>query len=82
MKKFDLNSGNEGQIYGIGLKELWQVDPAKHSPGRIEHTVGWPLPVRFNLLLFHCKILLNFFQNDNTSFFQRRLIALLIGFTD
>ncbi len=35
--------GNEGQIYGIGLKELWQVEEGKHFPGRIEHTVGWPL---------------------------------------
>ena len=46
MKKFDLNSGNEQQVYGIGLKELWQVEPEKHHPGRIEHTVGWPMPVR------------------------------------
>ena len=48
MKKFDLNSGNEQQIYGIGLKELWQVQPENHHPGRIEHTVGWPMPVRFS----------------------------------
>jgi len=44
MKRFDLNEGNQDQIYGIGIKELWQIDPAKHHPGRIEHTVGWPLP--------------------------------------
>lgn len=44
MNKFDLNKGNQEQIYGIGIKELWQVDPSKHHPGRIEHTVGWPLP--------------------------------------
>ena len=31
------------QIYGIGIKELWQIDPAKHNPGAIEHTAGWPL---------------------------------------
>jgi len=37
-------AGNEGQIYGIGLKELWQVEEGKHCPGRVEHTVGWPLP--------------------------------------
>jgi hypothetical protein len=36
--------GNHHQIYGIGLKELWQVEDGKHHPGRIEHTVGWPLP--------------------------------------
>ena len=46
MDHFDLNKDNEGQIYGIGIKELWQVQPDKHMPGTIEHTVGWPLPVR------------------------------------
>eukprot|EP00088_Acartia_fossae_P040775 TRINITY_DN4250_c0_g1_i1.p1 TRINITY_DN4250_c0_g1~~TRINITY_DN4250_c0_g1_i1.p1 ORF type:complete len:615 (-),score=177.37 TRINITY_DN4250_c0_g1_i1:1101-2945(-) len=44
MKNFDLNKDNQDQIYGIGIKELWQVEPSKHHPGRIEHTVGWPLP--------------------------------------
>ena len=44
MSNFDLNSNNEGQVYSIGLKELWQVKPEKHHPGRIEHTVGWPMP--------------------------------------
>ena len=29
--------------YGIGLKELWEIDPKKHRPGYIEHTMGWPL---------------------------------------
>ena len=50
MNKFDLNAGNEGQIYGIGIKELWQVQPEKHEPGLVEHTVGWPLPVRTFML--------------------------------
>ena len=31
------------QTYGIGIKELWQIDPAKHKPGKIEHTIGWPM---------------------------------------
>ena len=44
MKHFDLNKNNESQVYGIGLKELWQIQPEKHNPGLIEHTVGWPLP--------------------------------------
>ena len=44
MKHFDLQRNIEKQIYGIGIKELWQVRPEAHSPGRIEHTVGWPLP--------------------------------------
>ena len=38
MKHFDLQKGREKQIYGIGIKELWQVRPEAHSPGRIEHT--------------------------------------------
>ena len=45
MSHFNLNQDNEEQIYGIGIKELWQVQPEKHKPGTIEHTVGWPLPV-------------------------------------
>jgi electron-transferring-flavoprotein dehydrogenase len=42
-KKFNLRTECEPQTYAIGLKELWEIDPAKHHPGRIEHTVGWPL---------------------------------------
>ncbi|KAI9560756.1 hypothetical protein GHT06_011708 [Daphnia sinensis] len=42
-KKFNLRTECEPQTYAIGLKELWEIDPAKHRPGRIEHTVGWPL---------------------------------------
>ena len=44
MKVLDLNEDNEKQTYGIGIKELWQISPEKHVPGRIEHTVGWPMP--------------------------------------
>lgn len=51
MSKFDLNSNNEQQVYGIGLKELWQVAPEHHHPGRIEHTVGWPMPVTVPVLM-------------------------------
>jgi len=43
--KFNLRSNSEPQSYGIGLKEVWEIDPAKHSPGRVEHTVGWPLVI-------------------------------------
>jgi len=43
MQKFNLRANSEPQSYGIGLKEVWEIDPAKHSPGRVEHTVGWPL---------------------------------------
>ena len=40
---FDLEAHCEPQVYGIGLKELWDIDPAKHQPGRVIHTQGWPL---------------------------------------
>ncbi|TNE35845.1 MAG: electron transfer flavoprotein-ubiquinone oxidoreductase [Alphaproteobacteria bacterium] len=41
--KFDLDKDCEPQKFGIGLKELWQVAPEKHHPGRVVHTMGWPL---------------------------------------
>ena len=34
---------SQPQTYGIGLKELWEVSPDVHQPGRVEHTIGWPL---------------------------------------
>lgn len=37
-KHFDLRKNCEPQSYGIGLKEIWQINPDKHHPGRIEHT--------------------------------------------
>jgi electron-transferring-flavoprotein dehydrogenase len=43
MAKYELNSQAGFQTYGIGLKELWQVDPAKHKPGAVMHSYGWPL---------------------------------------
>jgi len=42
-RRFGLRENCEPQSYGIGLKELWEVDPALHRPGSVEHTVGWPL---------------------------------------
>jgi flavin-dependent dehydrogenase len=41
--KHQLRAGRSHQTYGIGLKELWEVDPKKHQPGLIQHTVGWPV---------------------------------------
>lgn len=41
--KFKLDEGRDPQSYGIGIKELWQADPAKHQPGLVVHTAGWPL---------------------------------------
>ena len=42
-RQFDLEANCQPQTYGIGLKELWDIDPAKHAPGRVIHTQGWPL---------------------------------------
>ncbi|WP_211923287.1 electron transfer flavoprotein-ubiquinone oxidoreductase [Duganella radicis] len=41
--KYDLAKGKDPQSYGIGIKELWEIDPAKHQPGLVIHTTGWPL---------------------------------------
>ncbi|MFM7482858.1 MAG: electron transfer flavoprotein-ubiquinone oxidoreductase [Burkholderiaceae bacterium] len=43
ISKFQLDAGKDPQTYGIGLKELWEIDPAKHQPGLVIHTAGWPL---------------------------------------
>lgn len=42
VKKFNLRASTEPQTYGIGLKELWEVDKSMHAPGLVLHTVGWP----------------------------------------
>jgi electron-transferring-flavoprotein dehydrogenase len=41
--KYDLSKGKEPQKYGLGMKEIWEVDPAKHREGTVTHTMGWPL---------------------------------------
>ncbi|MEM9310398.1 MAG: electron transfer flavoprotein-ubiquinone oxidoreductase [Pseudomonadota bacterium] len=41
--KFDLEANCEPQVYGLGIKELWDIDPANHVAGRVLHTQGWPL---------------------------------------
>ncbi len=40
---FDLREGKDPQTYAIGIKELWDIDPAKSKPGTVWHSVGWPL---------------------------------------
>ncbi len=40
---FDLERDCQPQVYGLGIKELWDIDPDKHVPGRVIHTQGWPL---------------------------------------
>ena len=42
-RQFALDADSEPQVYGLGMKELWDIDPAKHKPGLVIHTQGWPL---------------------------------------
>ncbi|MEP4379915.1 MAG: electron transfer flavoprotein-ubiquinone oxidoreductase [Alphaproteobacteria bacterium] len=46
MDRFDLRANVEAQTYGIGIKELWEVDPEQHKPGLVMHTAGWPLDTK------------------------------------
>jgi electron-transferring-flavoprotein dehydrogenase len=41
--KYDLDKGKDPQTYAIGIKELWEIDPARHQPGLVIHTAGWPM---------------------------------------
>lgn len=41
--RYSLRDGKDPQVYGIGLKELWEIDPQKHRPGLVLHSAGWPL---------------------------------------
>ncbi|SDU38315.1 electron transfer flavoprotein-ubiquinone oxidoreductase [Geopseudomonas guangdongensis] len=43
--RYKLDAEADAQHYGIGIKELWEVDPAKHEPGLVVHTAGWPLDI-------------------------------------
>ena len=43
INRFNLDAGRDPQHYGIGLKELWEIDPAKHEEGMVLHGSGWPL---------------------------------------
>jgi electron-transferring-flavoprotein dehydrogenase len=43
IRKFDLDRDSATQHYAIGLKELWDADPERHVPGKVVHSVGWPL---------------------------------------
>lgn len=42
-EKFKLSDNADPQVYGIGIKEVWEVEPSKHTPGLVMHTAGWPL---------------------------------------
>ena len=43
IKRYNLDSEADAQHYGIGIKEIWDIDPAKHEEGLVVHTAGWPL---------------------------------------
>ncbi|MDX2027292.1 MAG: electron transfer flavoprotein-ubiquinone oxidoreductase [Alphaproteobacteria bacterium] len=42
-ERFKLRDGIDPQTFGLGIKEIWQIDPAKHRPGLVQHTIGWPM---------------------------------------
>ena len=41
--KYHLDEGRDPQSFGIGIKELWEIDPKRHQPGFVMHTAGWPM---------------------------------------
>ena len=41
--KFKLDAGRDPQTYGIGIKEVWEIDPSRHTPGFVMHSAGWPM---------------------------------------
>ncbi len=43
IEKYGLANGKEPQKYGLGMKEIWEIDPEKHREGSVTHTMGWPL---------------------------------------
>jgi electron-transferring-flavoprotein dehydrogenase len=43
ISRFKLDEGRDPQTYGIGVKELWEIDPQRHQPGFVLHTAGWPM---------------------------------------
>ncbi|WP_295317018.1 electron transfer flavoprotein-ubiquinone oxidoreductase [Roseobacter sp.] len=43
IEKYSLSDGHEPQKYGLGMKEIWEIDPDKHKEGSVTHTMGWPL---------------------------------------
>lgn len=43
IRRFRLRDGRDLQTYGMGVKEVWRVDPSRHKPGQVVHTMGWPI---------------------------------------
>lgn len=78
--RFALDADCQPQIYGLGIKELWDIDPEQHVPGRVIHTQGWPLDENSNGggFLYHQaggQVALGFvtwlnYRNPHTSPFQ------------
>ncbi|WP_322069205.1 electron transfer flavoprotein-ubiquinone oxidoreductase [Paraburkholderia bannensis] len=43
IERYRLDAGRDPQSFGLGIKELWEIDPAQHRPGQVMHTAGWPM---------------------------------------
>ncbi len=43
IEKYDLRANSDPQTYGLGIKEIWEIDPKKHKEGLCQHTIGWPM---------------------------------------
>lgn len=43
IEKFNLRKDSDPQTYGLGIKEIWEIDPSKHQQGLCQHTIGWPM---------------------------------------
>ena len=45
-QRFNLRDGVDPQVFGLGIKELWEIDPSQHQRGAITHTTGWPMDIK------------------------------------
>ena len=43
IEKYDLAAGCDVPKFGLGMKEIWEVDPERHNEGEVTHSLGWPL---------------------------------------
>ncbi len=46
IERFDLHADSDVPKFGLGMKEIWEIDPAKHKEGSVTHTMGWPLGMK------------------------------------
>lgn len=46
LEKFNLHANRSPQTYGMGIKELWEIPPEHHIPGKLVHSIGWPLDAK------------------------------------